>query len=101
MDWTTGFSVLPGLIEEDVRPPAPRRADETAGTPSMMPARTAAAGMGRSRAHPPTRGRNARDDVTVLTCGPAETVRIGLEAADGKNLETFSPTTGVSFSNRG
>ena len=32
------------------------------------------------------------DGVTFLSCGPAEAVRIGLEAAGGKNLEVFSPT---------
>ncbi|MFC3453639.1 dihydrofolate reductase family protein [Amycolatopsis speibonae] len=34
------------------------------------------------------------DGVTFLNCGPAEAVRIGLEAADGKNLEVFSPNIG-------
>ncbi|MGH2883964.1 MAG: dihydrofolate reductase family protein, partial [Solirubrobacteraceae bacterium] len=34
------------------------------------------------------------DDVTFLNCDPAEAVRIGLEAAGGKNLEVFSPTIG-------
>jgi RibD C-terminal domain len=29
-----------------------------------------------------------------LNCDPAEAVRIGLAAADGKNLEVFSPTIG-------
>ena len=29
-----------------------------------------------------------------LNCGPAEAVRIGLEAAGGKNLEVLSPTIG-------
>jgi dihydrofolate reductase len=33
-------------------------------------------------------------EVTFLSCGPAEAVRIGLEAAGGKNLEVFSPTIG-------
>src|SRR5438270_13956305 len=32
------------------------------------------------------------DGVTFLNCGPAEVVRIGLAAADDKNLEAFSPT---------
>jgi len=32
--------------------------------------------------------------VTFLNCGVAEAVRIGLEAAGGKNLEVFSPTIG-------
>ncbi|MGW0203114.1 dihydrofolate reductase family protein [Nonomuraea sp. NPDC003201] len=34
------------------------------------------------------------DGVTFLSCDPAEAVRIGLEAAGGKNLEVFSPTIG-------
>ena len=34
------------------------------------------------------------DGVTFLDCDPAEAVRIGLEAAGGKNLEVFSPTIG-------
>ncbi|GAC1649751.1 MAG: hypothetical protein NVS9B11_22890 [Candidatus Dormibacteraceae bacterium] len=34
------------------------------------------------------------DGVTFLNCGPAEAVRIGLEAAGGKNLEVFSPDIG-------
>jgi dihydrofolate reductase len=34
------------------------------------------------------------EGVTFLTCEPAEAVRIGLEAAGGKNLEVFSPTVG-------
>ena len=34
------------------------------------------------------------DGVTFLNCSPAEAVRIGLEAAGGKNLEVFSPTIG-------
>jgi hypothetical protein len=31
------------------------------------------------------------DGVTFLDCDVAEAVRIGLDAADGKNLEIFSP----------
>ncbi|MEV0081740.1 dihydrofolate reductase [Saccharopolyspora sp. NPDC050642] len=34
------------------------------------------------------------DGVTFLNCGPAEAVRIGLEAAGGKNLEIFSADIG-------
>jgi dihydrofolate reductase len=34
------------------------------------------------------------EGVTFLTCEPAEAVRIGLEAAGGKNLEVLSPTIG-------
>ncbi|MEI8409930.1 MULTISPECIES: hypothetical protein [unclassified Kribbella] len=34
----------------------------------------------------------AVDGVTFLNCDVAEAVRIGLEAAAGKNLEVFSPS---------
>jgi dihydrofolate reductase len=34
------------------------------------------------------------DGVTFLNCDPAQAVRIGLEAAGGKNLEVLSPTIG-------
>lgn len=33
-------------------------------------------------------------DITVLSCSVAEAVRIGLEAARGKNLQVFSPSIG-------
>jgi dihydrofolate reductase len=34
------------------------------------------------------------DGVTFLNCDPAQAVRIGLEAAGGRNLEVLSPTIG-------
>jgi len=34
------------------------------------------------------------DGVTFLNCDPAEAVRIGLAAANGKNLEVLSPSIG-------
>ncbi|MFG6191083.1 dihydrofolate reductase family protein [Nonomuraea sp. JJY05] len=41
------------------------------------------------------------DGVTFLSCDPAEAVRIGLEAAGGKNLEVFSSTIGRQLLERG
>ena len=41
------------------------------------------------------------DGVRFLTCDVAEAVRIGLEAADGKDLEVFSPTIGRQLLERG
>jgi dihydrofolate reductase len=41
------------------------------------------------------------DGVTFLSCDVAEAVRIGLEAAGGKNLEVFSPTIGRQLLERG
>lgn len=40
-------------------------------------------------------------DVTFLDCDVAEAVRIGLDAADGKNLEIFSPSIGTQLLERG
>lgn len=39
--------------------------------------------------------------VTFLDCDVAEAVRIGLEAAEGKNLEVLSPTIGRQLLQRG
>ncbi|ADD43006.1 dihydrofolate reductase family protein [Stackebrandtia nassauensis] len=41
------------------------------------------------------------EGVTLLNCDVAEAVRIGLEAAGGKNLEVFSPTIGAQLLERG
>jgi hypothetical protein len=41
------------------------------------------------------------DGVTFLDCDVAEAVRIGLDAADGKNLESFSPSIGTPLLERG
>lgn len=41
------------------------------------------------------------EGVTFLTCDVAEAVRIGLEAADGKDLEVLSPTIGRQLLERG
>ena len=38
------------------------------------------------------------EGVTFLNCDPAEAVRIGLEAAGGKNLEVMSPPSAGSSS---
>ena len=41
------------------------------------------------------------DGVTFLTCDVAEAVRIGLDAAGGKNLEVFSASIGQQLLERG
>jgi dihydrofolate reductase len=43
----------------------------------------------------------AVEGVTFLHCDVAEAVRIGLEAAGGKNLEVFSPSIGAQLLVRG
>src|SRR5207248_1820890 len=96
MDWMTGFRLRPGLIDEYIE-----------STGAVLGGRDGwDVTVGRSRpwggawhgpifvlTHHPEDAVPA-DDVTFLNCGPAEAVRIGLAAADGKNLEVFSPTIG-------
>jgi len=95
MDWMTGFAFRPGLIEEYV---------ETTGAVLGGRAGWAVAGDNRPYGgawdgpifiltHHPADASPA-DGVTFLNCGPAEAVRIGLEAAGGKNLEVLSPNIG-------
>ncbi|MET8964663.1 dihydrofolate reductase family protein [Streptomyces sp. NPDC004074] len=103
MDWMTGFSARPGLIEE-----------YTGTTGAVLGGRNgwdahpdAAAVYGGAwkgplfvLTHHPEDARPA-DGVTFLNCDVAEAVRIGLEAAGGKNLEVFSPTIGRQLLERG
>jgi dihydrofolate reductase len=96
MDWMTGISFRMGLIDEYV-----------ATTGAVLGGRSGWDGVtGDSRpyggawdgpifvlTHHPEDARPTAG-VTFLNCGVAEAVRIGLEAAGGKNLEVFSPTIG-------
>jgi dihydrofolate reductase len=95
MDWMSGFSVRPGLHDEYI---------ETTG--AVLGGRDGWDVVNESRpyggawkgpifvlTHHPEDATPA-EDVTFLNCGPAEAVRIGLEAAAGKNLEVFSPSIG-------
>ena len=50
--------------------------------------------------HHPEDAQHAKG-VTFLNCDVAEAVRIGLEAADGKNLEVFSAAIGRQLLERG
>jgi dihydrofolate reductase len=103
MDWMTGFSFRPGLTEEYT---------ETTGA--------VLGGRDGFDAHPDVSGiyggawqgpvfvlTHRPDDarpvtgVTFLSCDVAEAVRIGLEAAGGKNLEVLSPTIGRQLLERG
>jgi dihydrofolate reductase len=95
MDWMTGISVRPGLPEEYI---------ETTG--AVLGGRDGWDVVNESRpyggawrgpifvlTHHPEDATPA-DDVTFLSCGAAEAVRIALDAAGGKNLEVFSPSIG-------
>lgn len=95
MDWLTDFSFRPGLVNEYV---------ETTG--AVLGGRDGWDVMDSARpyggswqgpifvlTHHPDDAKPA-DGVTFLNCDVAEAVRIALAAADGKNLEVFSPTIG-------
>ena len=95
MDWMTGNPTRPGLLQEYVE-----------ATGAVLGGRDGWDAAGDSRpyggawegpifvlTHHPEDATPA-DGVTFLNCGPAEAVRIGLEAAGGKNLEVHSPTIG-------
>jgi dihydrofolate reductase len=103
MEWMTGFSVRPGLIEE-----------YTTTTGAILGGRKGwDQAIGGSRpyggawqgplfvlTHHPEDAVPA-EGVTFLSCDLAEAVRIGLAAAGGKNLEVFSPTIGRQLLDRG
>jgi dihydrofolate reductase len=95
MDWMTGISFRPGLVDEYVKT-----------TGAVLGGRDGWDVVNESRpyggawegpifvlTHHPE-DATPSDSVTFLNCEPAEAVRIGLEAAGGKNLGVFSPTIG-------
>jgi dihydrofolate reductase len=107
MDWMTGFSLRPGLVGEYV---------ETTGAVLAGRAGWDVASEGTDHGHRPYGGAWAgpvfvlthhpedakpAEGVTFLNCDVAEAVRIGLDAAGGKNLEVFSPTIGRQLLERG
>ncbi|MGH2893814.1 MAG: dihydrofolate reductase family protein [Solirubrobacteraceae bacterium] len=96
MDWMTGTSFRPGLVDEYVVTTGAvlaGRAGWDGITGDSRPYGGAWDGPIFVLTHHPEDAKPAHG-VTFLNCGPAEAVRIGLEAAGGKNLEVFSPTIG-------
>lgn len=96
MEWMTGVSSRPGLVEEYVETTGAvlgGRDGWDQATGDSRPYGSAWDGPIFVLTHHPEDATPA-DGVTFLTCGPAEAVRIGLAAAGGKNLEVFSPTIG-------
>ncbi|WP_242891750.1 dihydrofolate reductase family protein [Actinomadura litoris] len=103
MDWMAGTSSRPGLVREYV---------ETTG--AVLGGRDGWDGAVDERrpyggewegpifvlTHHPEDARPAAG-VTFLNCDVGEAVRIGLDAAGGKNLEVFSPTIGRQLLARG
>ena len=99
MDWMAGFTVRPGLIDEYIESTGAvlgGRDGWDAAVNKNRPWGGAWHGPIFVLTHHPEDATPA-DDVTFLNCDPAEAVRIGLEAARGKNLAVFSPTIGAQL----
>jgi dihydrofolate reductase len=95
MDWMTGFSVRPGLHDEYIQTTGAVLGgrDGWEVIADARPYGGAWDGPIFVLTHHPEDATPA-EGVTFLNCGPAEAVRIGLAAANGKNLEVFSPNIG-------
>lgn len=96
MDWMAGISFRSGLVHEYVQTTGAvlgGRDDWDMATGDSRPYGGAWDGPIFVLTHHPEDATPA-DGVTFLNCGVAEAVRIGLQAARGKNLEVFSPTIG-------
>ena len=96
MDWLTGFSFRPGLIDEYVRTTGAVLAGRDGFDSAIGDARPyggAWQGPIFVLTHHPEDARPA-DGITMLSCPVDEAVRIALAAAAGKNVEVFSPTIG-------
>lgn len=96
MGWMTGFTFRQGLVDEYVQTTGAvlgGRDGWDAAVGDHRPYGGAWEGPIFVLTHHPEDATPA-DGVTFLSCDPAEAVRIALEAADGKNLEVFSPTIG-------
>ncbi|MEV6969889.1 dihydrofolate reductase family protein [Hamadaea sp. NPDC051192] len=95
MDWLAGITARPGLIDEYVRTTGAILGGRD-GWDVIKGARPYGGdwdGPIFVLTHHPEDATPA-DGVTFLSCDVAEAARIALEAADGKNLEIFSPTIG-------
>ncbi|MER7929856.1 dihydrofolate reductase family protein [Streptomyces sp. NPDC096057] len=103
MDWMTGFSFRPGLVEEY----AATTGAVLGGRDGFDAFPDAGSVYGGAWQGPVFVLTHHPDDappapgVTFLDCDVAEAVRIGLEAAGGKNLEVLSPTIGRQLLERG
>jgi dihydrofolate reductase len=95
MDWMNGISARPGLADEYIGTTGAVLGgrDGWDAEPDSRPYGGSWDGPVFVLTHHPEDATPA-DGVTFLNCDPAEAVRIGLEAAGGKNLEVFSPTIG-------
>jgi dihydrofolate reductase len=103
MDWLTGFTVRPGLVGEYVETTGAVLGGRTGWDQAINGSRPyggAWHGPLFVLTHHPQDAEPVAG-VTFLSCDVAEAVRIGLEAAAGKNLEVLSPTIGRQLLERG
>ena len=106
MDWMTGFSVRPGLVEEYLESTGAVLGGRN-GWDHFPHAGSAYGGAWDGPlfvlTHHPE-DATPTDGVTFLNCGPAEAVRMGLAAAGGKNLEgvlaNHRPSTSRTWTDR-
>lgn len=107
MDWMAGISFRPGLVEEYVETTgailggrAGWDVDRDGWEHGHAPYGGAWKGPIFILTHHPEDAAEAAG-VTFLNCDVAEAVRTALHAADGKNVEVFSPTIGRQLLDRG
>jgi dihydrofolate reductase len=103
MDWMTGVSTRPGLAEEYAATTGAVLGGRDGWDAHPDPGAVyggAWRGPLLVLTHHPEDAEPA-EGVTFLSCDVAEAVRIGLEAAAGRNLEVFSPTIGRQLLRRG
>lgn len=96
MDWMTGFTGRPGIEDEYIATTGAvlaGRAGFDSAIGDSRPYSEAWQGAIFILTHHPEDAPPA-EGITFLSCDVAEAVRIGLEAAGGKNLEVFSPNIG-------
>ncbi|MEU9322696.1 dihydrofolate reductase family protein [Streptomyces canus] len=102
-DWMTGFSFRPGLVEEYAGTTGAVLGGRD-GWDAFPDAGAIYGGAWQGAVfvltHHPEDAPSAAG-VTFLSCDVAEAVRIALKAADGKNVEVFSPTIGRQLLERG
>ncbi|MDH6584338.1 dihydrofolate reductase [Streptomyces sp. SAI-133] len=103
MDWMTGVSFRPGLVEEYAATTGAVLGGRD-GWDAFPDAGVIYGGAWQGPlfvlTHHPEDAPSGTG-VTFLTCDAADAVRIALEAAGGKNVEVFSPTIGRQLLERG
>ena len=103
MDWMTGFWVRPGMHAEYIATTGAVLAGRTGFDSAIGDARPYGGewdGPIFMLTHHPQDVRPG-EGITVLRCPVEEALQIALDAANGKNVEVFSPTIGRQLLERG